>query len=243
MINKKDLLNNIKNYTAEQIAEAVRNDIVSLYELGRYTEGAFTPLLKREVKAILERPIPEKSDFASLGPLDLTNAQQEPILTSNKDTLVDDTQIEQSSPPISIDTLDLSDFEEDIPMQVSIDEGVSYEKTINQTPKPGMFSQSFSFKGRIRRTEYGLSIIIVSFINLFLSLIISEAEYSDSPEGLIALYFILLIPLLWFVWAQGAKRCHDLGNSGFFQLIPLYGFWMLFASGDTMHNEYGHSPK
>jgi uncharacterized membrane protein YhaH (DUF805 family) len=43
--------------------------------------------------------------------------------------------------------------------------------------------------------------------------------------------------------AQGAKRCHDRGNSGIWQIIPFYGLWMLFADGDLGRNEYGANPK
>lgn len=53
----------------------------------------------------------------------------------------------------------------------------------------------------------------------------------------------MLVPYCWFIWAQGAKRCHDRGNSGWYQIIPFYGFWMLFAEGETTANEYGNSPK
>lgn len=53
----------------------------------------------------------------------------------------------------------------------------------------------------------------------------------------------MLVPYFWFIWAQGAKRCHDRGNSGWFQIIPFYGLWMLFAEGETGTNEYGNSPK
>jgi uncharacterized membrane protein YhaH (DUF805 family) len=78
-----------------------------------------------------------------------------------------------------------------------------------------------------------------------MSAMISSVENtsSGSSEGILILYFIILVPYLWFLWAQGAKRCHDRGNSGFFQLIPFYIFWMLFAEGDPEPNEYGNSPK
>lgn len=52
-----------------------------------------------------------------------------------------------------------------------------------------------------------------------------------------------LIPMVWFVIVQGVKRCHDLGKSGFFQLIPFYRIWMLFADGQIGNNVYGPNPK
>ena len=99
----------------------------------------------------------------------------------------------------------------------------------------GMFSRPFSFDGRIRRTEYGISLIIywigVSFGN---AIVVS----GEAP--IIALAFI---PLIWFLWAQGAKRCHDLGKNGWWQIIPFYIFWMVFQDGQQGLNEYGHNPK
>jgi len=51
------------------------------------------------------------------------------------------------------------------------------------------------------------------------------------------------IPLVWFLIAQNTNRCHDLGNSGWYQLIPFYGLWLLFAEGNTGGNIYGRNPK
>ena len=61
------------------------------------------------------------------------------------------------------------------------------------------------------------------------------------PTGMLSI--VMFIPLIWFLIAQGAKRCHDRGNSGWFQLIPFYGLWMLFADSITGENEYGPNPK
>lgn len=102
-----------------------------------------------------------------------------------------------------------------------------------------MFKDPFSFEGRIRRTEYGISIIIYSIVYAITATIIGAI---GGDEG-IAVLFIFLIPLLWFIWAQGAKRCHDLGNSGWWQLIPFYGFWLLFQDGQAGQNQYGENPK
>ncbi len=100
-----------------------------------------------------------------------------------------------------------------------------------------MFKNPFSFEGRIRRTEYGLSFIIL-FVGAFISGLI--IGITGLPAGMV---YLLLIPLYWFFWAQGAKRCHDLGNSGWWQLIPFYGFWLIFVEGEQEINEYGENPK
>jgi uncharacterized membrane protein YhaH (DUF805 family) len=108
-----------------------------------------------------------------------------------------------------------------------------------------MFKAPFSFNGRIRRLEYGLSYLIYLVFALPFNVYLRMSENSyEGPSGtVLAIFFILLIPFLWFLLAQGAKRCHDRGNSGWFQLIPFYSLWMLFADGENGPNEYGPNPK
>jgi uncharacterized membrane protein YhaH (DUF805 family) len=105
-----------------------------------------------------------------------------------------------------------------------------------------MFKNPFSFNGRIRRLEYGLSNLIY-LVAVFIITIVLMA-FGD-PRGPLTniLMFLLWIPLAWFMLAQGAKRCHDRNNSGWWQIIPFYGFWMLFADGDIGDNDYGPNPK
>jgi uncharacterized membrane protein YhaH (DUF805 family) len=99
-----------------------------------------------------------------------------------------------------------------------------------------MFKNIFSFEGRIRRTEYGISFIIYFIAYLFIELI------GGGANGIKAA-LLLFIPVVCFFWAQGAKRCHDLGNSGWFQIIPFYVLWLLFQAGNPGINEYGVNPK
>ncbi len=101
-----------------------------------------------------------------------------------------------------------------------------------------MFSNPFSFNGRIRRLEFGLSYIIFIF-SFFLSGFISETIGDE--EG--SIIMLALIPGYWFMIAQSAKRCHDLGNSGWYQLIPFYGLFLLFEDGKRGTNRYGNDPK
>jgi uncharacterized membrane protein YhaH (DUF805 family) len=102
-----------------------------------------------------------------------------------------------------------------------------------------MFKNPFSFEGRIRRTEYGLSLIIAAAGRVFISMILA----SGTQEDLVFLNFIFQIPFLWFFWAEGAKRCHDVGMSGWYQLIPLFPLYLIFASGEEGSNIYGENPK
>ena len=104
-----------------------------------------------------------------------------------------------------------------------------------------MFKAPFSFKGRIRRLEYGLSYIIYSVIAGIMQVVIEEEVYYN-PDLLVP-SLLLFIPLLWFLFAQGAKRCHDRNGSGWWQIVPFYGLWMIFADGTEGPNEYGPNPK
>lgn len=101
-----------------------------------------------------------------------------------------------------------------------------------------MFKTPFSFEGRIRRKEYLLSYLIIyalAFVGGFF------AELLEIQGGITGLIF--LIPILWFSLAQNAKRSHDIGNSGWFQLIPFYKLWLLFVDGNVGVNKYGTNPK
>ena len=96
---------------------------------------------------------------------------------------------------------------------------------------------AFSFSGRIGRTAYGLSLIICTLLSI---LILTSILQTKGNTGFLVL---LYIPMGWFALAQGAKRCHDLGNSGWFQWIPFYYFIMLLKKGAKEANYYGESPK
>jgi uncharacterized membrane protein YhaH (DUF805 family) len=87
-----------------------------------------------------------------------------------------------------------------------------------------MFKNPFSFQGRIRRTEYGLSLIITALINILT----------------FGFGIFLTLP---FMIAQNTKRCHDLGKSGWWQLIPFFGLFLLFENGQSGINQYGANPK
>lgn len=108
-----------------------------------------------------------------------------------------------------------------------------------------MFKAPFSFSGRIRRLEYRLSYIIF-YAYLFIVVIVTQLIRGQDQSDIALTQLVLLclcIPAYWFLLAQGAKRCHDRGNSGWYQIIPFYVFLMVFADGFPGPNEYGYNPK
>jgi|688.fasta_scaffold1068573_1 hypothetical protein len=130
---------------------------------------------------------------------------------------------ELTPPPIPnqiAPTNEMSNFTDTSINNNSIDENIN---TIDNTIS---WRAPFSFEGRIRRSEYGISLIIhivclcIPFVN-----------------------FIYVLPGFWFHFAQGAKRCHDRGNSGWYQIIPLYPLILMFGDSDLGDNEYGNNPK
>jgi uncharacterized membrane protein YhaH (DUF805 family) len=95
----------------------------------------------------------------------------------------------------------------------------------------------FSFQGRIGRGEYAASYVGVGLTWGLLAALAVHVRVLVLPVT-------LSMPIvIWFFIAQGAKRCHDRGNSGLVQLIPFYVLWMLFAQGQKGLNAYGPEPR
>ena len=107
-----------------------------------------------------------------------------------------------------------------------------------------MFKSMFSFNGRIRRTEYCLAYLFSFILNYISTVYFLNNPIRNKDSSIIILVLILFgIFIAIFMLSQAVKRCHDLGNSGWFCLIPFYIFWLMFAEGDRMENKYGPSPK
>lgn len=102
----------------------------------------------------------------------------------------------------------------------------------------------WSFNGRVGRLAYftalfgGLFAFFIPII--FLRIIGVDVDTAFDSPIIIFCYAIFYIAYWYVSLAVGAKRCHDLGHSGWFQLIPFYVFVMLFSSGDGADNEYGY---
>lgn len=108
-----------------------------------------------------------------------------------------------------------------------------------------------SFRGRTTRKPYWLYLILPVFvISILLTLLdVGLGTYdAETGGGLFSGLFSLIA--IWPSLAIGARRCHDRGRSGWFQLImliPLIGWiWLLveigFLRGTRGPNRFGPDP-
>lgn len=146
MVTRKQLLKNLQVYTPEEIAEAVRAGVVSMYELSKETEGAFTPLLKHRVKEILDSPIPATS----------SNTQE--VSSTVEESEPEDFQTESES-----DSATASEYENTQSTQTEED---------SSDEKHGLFS----FKGRIGRGSFCWTVIFVLFWNILSNILLATGE-------------------------------------------------------------------
>ena len=102
----------------------------------------------------------------------------------------------------------------------------------------GALKKYADFTGRARRAEYWMFILIYMIISVVLSVL-----------GLEVVSFILGLALLIPSTSIAARRLHDTGRSGWWQLIaiiPIIGIIVLiyFLAQDSHEaNEYGENPK
>lgn len=96
----------------------------------------------------------------------------------------------------------------------------------------------FSFKGRIGRVQLILS-YVMGFVAWFASFLLFDIEHSDGNGGVILLFLACTVAFFWFLYAQCAKRCHDLGKSGVWMFVPFWNVLLFFAEGEKGENQYG----
>ena len=106
------------------------------------------------------------------------------------------------------------------------------------------------FSGRSRRKEFWMFVLFTFVVEIVLAIIDAIIGTYNTALGIGLLsglfYLAILVPSI----ALNTRRLHDIGKSGWFQLlfiIPIVGFilWIIWMvrDGDDGVNKYGPSPK
>jgi uncharacterized membrane protein YhaH (DUF805 family) len=105
-----------------------------------------------------------------------------------------------------------------------------------------VLSQYAVFTGRARRSEYWFWILATVIASIVAGIV-------DSIIGAQILQFVVALATIVPGLAVGARRLHDIGKSGWLQLIgiiPIVGWIILivwFATDSHPDNQYGPNPK
>ena len=96
------------------------------------------------------------------------------------------------------------------------------------------------FKGRSRRKEFWIFLIGNLIVELILSIIGSlSGNASGTIYIIVSLYqWAVVIPSI----ALAVRRMHDIGNNGWFAIVPIYNLIILFLKGTKGPNKYGPDP-
>jgi uncharacterized membrane protein YhaH (DUF805 family) len=112
-----------------------------------------------------------------------------------------------------------------------------------------VLTQYANFHGRARRSEFWW-FMLASLLASIVASIIDAAIGSDVGAGTGVVSLLLSLALLIPTLAVGARRLHDTGKTGWWQLIalvPLVGIIVLIVfwaqDGHPNPNQHGPSPK
>ncbi len=184
MATKDQIINNLREYSASEIVHAIKCGEVSLYELSK--SGKLTPLMKKRIEEQLADESVEVNPPGS--EMDNTDESIDNILPSASEAVEVQSlaveSIQTETPPVPVIPSALS----------SQNENTEFSVLDNK----GMFKRIFSFKGRIRRTEYGLSYII--FLIWYL-IFMSVTEMNDVNPVLALL--IRVFSLMFQLFSSG----------------------------------------
>lgn len=233
MPTKEQIINNIREYSASDIVLTIQSGELSLYELSK--SGVLTPLMKKRIEEQLacigNNDSQDEAQESKAEPMD---ADSDFKYESTSDTEQEEADVSQSIDEVTNTPIHISE---------TVASRVSGEKE-----PPSFIKQLFSFKGRMRRLHYCLSIIgfyALLFLSIFFMAELSKDSVFWGFLGTVIMFFSI-----WFIIAARVKRCHDRGNSGWWQLytcIPYVGvvfsIILLFGKGDEDENEYGLNPR
>ena len=118
--------------------------------------------------------------------------------------------------------------------------------------KKVVFHNYANFKGRARRKEYWMFYLFYTLFILLATIadiVVFDLNLED-PEAFALFQSIFILATLMPVISVTARRLHDIGKSGWLQLITLIPFigaivllFFVCKDSDPLENKHGTSPK
>ena len=99
------------------------------------------------------------------------------------------------------------------------------------------------FKGRARRKEYWMFVLINYVIGFLLGLIEGIIGTTPAQNGWSILGLIYSLAVFIPSIAVAVRRMHDNNLSGWIMLVPFFNVILLFTKGTDGDNDYGPDPK
>lgn len=141
-------------------------------------------------------------------------------------------------------------LEQKPPLLITEEQNTLIEQKVNKSKnekryestdgKKRLFQNILSFNGRIRRLEYGLTLAVVGPAYFLVNYIFSQ------EVELIYYRIVIVWFLVYVLFAQGAKRAHDMNLSGWMTLVQIFppmSLMLLFGNPSKKKNKYGETPK
>ena len=103
-----------------------------------------------------------------------------------------------------------------------------------------------SIKGRLRRKDYLIRVVLLSIPLAIINVIV------ESTQNTAVMIFLIIFILMMFILItiQSIKRLHDTDMSGWYYLVSLIpivnvilGIYLIFEDGKPGLNKYGEDPK
>lgn len=99
----------------------------------------------------------------------------------------------------------------------------------------------FEFRGRASRKAYWMFVLVHVIIVIILSILDNTFNLATKDgSGLLASTYGLLVALPSI--ALGVRRMHDSNHKGWWMLLPIVNFIMMFFRGTKGDNKYGPEP-
>ncbi len=72
--------------------------------------------------------------------------------------------------------------------------------------------------------------VVLLCISMWICVALTET-YRDN-DYVLFLFLVLRLVISWFLLAQGAKRSHEIGLSGWWQIVPFFWVFLLVKKGE-----------